>query len=591
MKTNIKSYIRTAAGATTLGLLLAAPMALTSCNDFLEDQTLQGVLSEDQALQPSNVEAMVVSAYASLITAEDINHAFSLWNYDVRSDDAYKGGQSEGDGGVIHSVETGVGILPSDWSINGDDGIWRRLYNFISRTNIALELVGRTDNSFAHKQERIAELKFLRAYGHFQLLRLFGHIPFIMNENMTTEEFYSLSNTEYNYSTGMQKIADELYWSYCHLPEKQAQKGRPTKASAAALMAKAYLYKAYPKNMDGERELNTFCGSVDLAAMDSVIKYTDGDIFRNYHLTADFHDNFRPEERYENGPEDIWSIQFSFNDGTVDGNRNFGSALIAPNVENATTGGHDFYKPSQNLVNAYHTNSQGLPLLNTFNDQDLDPKADNTDPRLFLTVGMNGYPFMFNPKFIQSPDWARASGIYGYYISLKQNVDLEYVGQDTYIKKCGWCWANTMNRIVLRLADVKLMRAEALIQRGRDADGMKLINEIRNRAAGSTAQISNYPTKYGAKFKCEPYTDNVNALNRLKFERRLELAMEAERFFDLVRWGDAKTVLDKFYAGENNIKIYSNAKSVFVENKLEYMPIPFDEMQNANGLYKQNLGY
>ena len=92
--------------------------------------------------------------------------------------------------------------------------------------------------------------------------------------------------------------------------------------------------------------------------------------------------------------------------------------------------------------------------------------------------------------------------------------------------------------------------------------------------------------------ECEPLLRCDRLLMEREAERivrGLELAMEAERFFDLVRWGDAKAVLDKFYAGETNTTIYQN--SSFVENKLEYMPIPFNEMQNAKGLYKQNPGY
>lgn len=568
-------------------VLLTSSILLTGCNDFLEDQQPQGTLFEEQALAVENTEAMVVSAYAGLSTIEDINASFSLWNYDVRSDDAYKGGANEGDGDVFHKVETGNGIMPSDWNINGNDGIWARLYNFISRTNTALSLLNAADEKvFPVKKQRIAEMKFLRAYGHFQLKRLFGNIPYVMDEDLPTEDFYKISNTEYPAEKGWTVLADELKAALKDLPEVQREKGRPTKAACAALLAKVYLYRAY-RQTEGE---NTFSGTIDQKDLDSVLIYTAPSYYGNYALELDFHNNFRPEEQYENGKESLWAVQYSFNDGSVNGNRNFGYALMAPNVEGATTGGHDFYKPSQNLVNAFRTDGNGLPLLSDFNNKKLDPKADNTDPRLYLTVGIPEFPFMFNPKFIQKNEWARnAGGLYGYYITLKQNVDLEYVGQNSYIKKCGWCWATSMNRIVLRLADVKLMRAEALAQKGQDAEAIQLVNELRRRAKASTTYITSYEKKYGVKLKCEEYTDNSNALAKVKFERRLELAMEAERFFDLVRWGDARTVLNDFYAHENNTSIYKNSN--FTENKNEYMPIPFNEMQNAAGLYTQNLGY
>ena len=151
-------------------MLLSTAFATVSCQEFLSEQLPQGTLSEEQALDSKNTEKMIVSAYAGLTTIEDINASFSLWNYDVRSDDAYKGGANEGDGDVFHKCETGNGILPSDWNINGGDGIWQRLYNYISRTNTALALLDEADlNTFPKKATRIAEMKFLRAYGHFQL--------------------------------------------------------------------------------------------------------------------------------------------------------------------------------------------------------------------------------------------------------------------------------------------------------------------------------------------------------------------------------------------------------------------------------------
>lgn len=569
----------------------AALVVTTSCSDFLEEQVPQGTLSQEQALQVKNTEAMVVAAYAGLTTIEDINASFSLWNYDVRSDDAYKGGANEGDGDVFHKIETGNGILPSDWSINGGEGIWARLYNFISRTNTALALLNSADEAiFPPKNTRIAEMKFLRAYGHFQLKRLFGNIPFVLNENLKADDYYNISNVEFDNDEGWQLLAKELEEAYNVLPEKQADKGRPTKAACAALLAKVYLYKAYRKN-PGK---NTFSGEVNKEDLLKVIEFTAPSIYENYDLEADFHNNFRPEEEFENGIESIWAVQYSFNDGSVNGNRNFGCALMAPNVEGATTGGHDFYKPSQNLVNAFRTDHNGLPMDN-FNAQNYDVTSDNVDPRLFHTVGMVGFPYMFNPNFIQQKDWARnASGLYGYNVCLKYNVDLGYVGKDTYIKKCGWCWATSMNRQVLRLADVKLMRAEALAQLNLNMyEVWEIIKSIRERAAASTNLMLDYSKKYGVKFKVGMYERGAintkeTALKAVKFERRLEMAMEAERFFDLVRWGDAKTVLDQFYAADPT-GLYKNSN--FTENKLEYMPIPFNEIQSSNNLYKQNPGY
>ena len=151
-----------------------------------------------------------------------------------------------------------------------------------------------------------------------------------------------------------------------------------------------------------------------------------------------------------------------------------------------------------------------------------------------------------------------------------------------------------MNHIVLRYADVLLMRAEALIQLndGRIHEAIDLINRVRNRAKTSTSMISNYPSEYGVKYDVEPYYGTFTqeeALKRLKFERRVELAMESDRFFDLVRWGEAESVLNAYYAAEAEVcTIYSNAH--FTKNKNEYLPIPFAQISASNGIYDQNCG-
>ena len=159
--------------------------------------------------------------------------------------------------------------------------------------------------------------------------------------------------------------------------------------------------------------------------------------------------------------------------------------------------------------------------------------------------------------------------------------------------KGSW-WGTSMNHIVLRYSDVLLMRAEALIQLndGRIQEAIDLINRVRNRAKTSTVMISNYPSDYGVKFAVQPYSGTFTqeeAMKRLKFERRVELAMECDRFFDLVRWGEAESVLNSYYADEAKVcTIYTNAH--FTKNKNEYLPIPFAQISASQGIYEQNCG-
>lgn len=569
-------------------LTVLALVGTTSCSDFLDDQKPQGVLDSDMVKEPSNVDNLVISAYAVFTTAEDVNSSFSMWNFDVRSDDAYKGGNGTSDGDVFHQLEIEQGVLTTNWNIND---MWVRLYNCISRVNSAISVLETTSDSYQLKAQRLGEMKFLRAYAHFLLKRLYKNIPFIMDANLKQEDYNTLSNTEFNNDEGWQQIINDVEYAYSVLPVKQTDKGRPSKAAAAAFLTKAYLYKAYRQDDPSSNQVT----SINREDLLKVIEYSNPDIYSagGFDLEADFHNNFRPETQYENGVESIWAMQYSINDGTKNGNLNWSYGLIVPNIPGVTDGGCDFYKPSQNLVNAYRTDADGHPFIDTFNNRDYDLTQD-ADPRLFLTVGLTGLPYEFNSKYMMdaSSTWSRSNGLYGYYVTLKQNVDPDC----GYMVKGSW-WGTPMNRIVFRYADVLLERAEAYAQLAIKGEGdakqaINIVNDIRKRAKQSTGMIANYPSDYGVKFNISTYDGNYSAeetLKIVKMERRLEMGMESERFFDLVRWGEAEKVLNKYFAEEtNNCSIYGEAH--FTANKNEYLPIPFSQVAASDGHYTQNIG-
>ncbi|MBD9072903.1 MAG: RagB/SusD family nutrient uptake outer membrane protein [Prevotella sp.] len=564
-------------------LTVLALVGTTSCSDFLDDQKPQGVLDSDMVKEPSNVDNLVISAYAVFTTAEDVNSSFSMWNFDVRSDDAYKGGNGTSDGDVFHQLEIEQGVLTTNWNIND---MWVRLYNCISRVNSAISVLETTSDSYQLKDQRLGEMKFLRAYAHFLLKRLYKNIPFIMDANLKQEDYNTLSNTEFTNDEGWQQIINDVEYAYSVLPVKQTDKGRPSKAAAAAFLTKAYLYKAYRQDDPSSNQVT----SINREDLLKVIEYSNPDIYSagGFDLEADFHNNFRPETQYENGVESIWAMQYSINDGTKNGNLNWSYGLIVPNIPGVTDGGCDFYKPSQNLVNAYRTDADGHPFIDTFNNKDYDLTQD-ADPRLFLTVGLTGLPYEFNSKYMMdaSSTWSRSNGLYGYYVTLKQNVDPDC----GYMVKGSW-WGTPMNRIVFRYADVLLERAEAYAQLNETGEAIKLVNKIRLRAKQSTGMIANYPSDYGVKFNISTYNGSYSqedALKIVKMERRLEMGMESERFFDLVRWGEAEKVLNKYFAEEtNNCSIYGDAH--FTANKNEYLPIPFSQVAASDGHYTQNIG-
>ena len=541
---------------TKILYIICVVCMLASCNDFLDDQKPQATLTQDQVKDPKYIDDVLTSAYAGLVAIEDMNSSFSLWNYDTRSDDAYVGGASFSDGEPFHRLEKGTGVMTQDWPFSS---IWNKLYKYLSRVSLSLDMLAEADQENATIQQRTAEMKFLRAYGHFQLKRLFKKIPFVNKLNMTEDDYNTLSNTEYTNDEGWQQIINDLEDAYQVLPVTQTEKGRPTKAAAAAFLAKVYLYKAYHQ---------------DDANSNQVTSISQEDLQK----------------------ESIWAIQYSRNDGTTWGNLNFANRLIVPCIPKVHDSGNDFYKPSHSLVNAYRTNSNGLPILDNAPATDYEVGGSETvDPRLFVTVGVPGTPYMFNTNFMieKSNTWSRAgSGMYGWNVSLKQNVDPALT--DIYLFNCDNQWATSMNRIVFRYADVLLMRAEAQAQLGNTSEAIALVNQVRDRAIGMAKNsiVSTYPVKYGVHYAVNKYNGTYSkdeTLKIVKMERRLELAMESERFFDLVRWGDAATVINKFYT-EEGAKMNFLSGSSFTANKNEYLPIPDEQYKAANGHYQQNCG-
>lgn len=579
-------------------IALAALALTTSCSSFLEDQVPQATLTEEEVKDQRNLNNLVVSAYAGLVTIEDMNASFSLWNYDTRSDDAYVGGAEFSDGEPFHRLEMCNGIQSTDWPFGS---IWGKYYNYLSRINLTLDVLASASQEDATIQQRIAEMKFLRAYGHFQLKRLFKKIPFVNKPGMQESDYVNLSNEEYSNDEGWNQIAKDLEAAYEVLPEKQTDKGRPSKLACAAMLAKVYLYKAYRQDNPSSNELT----AVNEDDLRKVLDFTHLEDYERagYDLESDLHNNFRPEESYENGQESVWAIQYSRNDGTKWGNLNFSNRLIVPCIPKVHDSGCDFYKPSHNLVNAYKTNADGLPL-STFADEDYKVGSPQTvDPRLFVTVGVPGTPYMFNKDYMieESDVWSRSGGKYGYFVSLKQNVDPAL--NKSYLFLCDNQWASSMNRIVIRYADVLLMRAEACAQLGGKylGEAFDLVNRVRERAKkmASSGSVAGYVAQYNVHYAINKYTtkpSQAEMIDIVKFERRLELAMESERFFDLVRWGEADKVINKFYAKEQETRQGVKTgmdflkNSLFNKNKNEYLPIPHEQIAASNGKYKQNVG-
>lgn len=557
-----------------LSLLAACSFLFAGCSDFL-DMNPNGILDEESVSGVEQLDKLVISAY-SMLGNDHYDIPFNLWPYgNVRSDDAYKGGRDESDIQDFHFYETSSNITAN---FGEPDGLWYNCYIAISRANNALRSLNNvSEQDFPNKKIRIGECRFIRGHFYFLLKVLFKSIPYI-DETVAIEDYGTISNIALSNDELWQKIADDFKAAYDNLPESQGTDvGRANKYSAAAYLAKIYLYKAYRQD---EKHNVTEINAEDLK---QVLTFSNEVMSSDYGLEDDFAYNFLPGS-YENGKESLFAIQHSTDDGTLYGRLNFSDAL---NVPMKFSGSCDFQKPSQNLVNAYKT-VNGLPEFSDYNKADYNANTDKVDPRLYHTVALPGVPYKYDKKNIFDESWTRNKAVYGLYSSLKENVALN----DPSSVLIDPFRANTKNKIVIRYADVVLMRAEALIELDREKEALPLINEIRERAKKSTGLID-----YAENVDIALYVDNVNcnwtkpyAREALRWERRLELAMESQRFFDLVRWGIADSVINTFYKEEAPKRTYYE-DAHFEKNRAEYVPIPQQQINFSKQVYKQNYGY
>jgi len=254
-----------------------------------------------------------------------------------------------------------------------------------------------------------------------------------------------------------------------------------------------------------------------------------------------------------------------------------------------------FHQPSENMVNAFRTDTDGLPLFNTFNDQsveDYDIDSVPVDPRLDHTVGIDGHPYKYQNDILYSNSWARDPGVYGFFSSMKEQQAADSPG----FKKEGPFIGTSVNIDIIRYADVLLMQAEAYIETGQHQLAQPLINEVRNRAAASTGRTQLADGSDPSNYVISEYNSSNSvwteefARQALRWERRLEFAMEGPRFFDLVRWGIAEETLNAYLADESLRRSFLN-NAEFTAGRDEYYPIPQQEIDFTKGLYQQNPNY
>ncbi len=558
-----------------------------SCESML-DQNPQGIVASDELNAPDKVEQMIIAAY-SFCGQNHFNKQMGMPYAEgsCRGGEAYKGGAGTNDLAEQNLWETFTYMEPTT---TGElDNLWWVHYVAVGRVHDALRRVQNlSEEEFPLKKQRIAELRFLRGHIYMYMKLCFKFFPYI-DENTPEEEYDKISNDELSNEELWQKLIDDFRYGVENLPEKQEEVGRPTKYAAEAYLAKALLFSAYEQdenhnviNINKEKltEVANLCKDI--------IDYSGKSLF------PDFAQNFLCE--YENGQESIWAIQYSANnDGSPTGRLN--SWLVCPmNPEYGCCG---FLQPSTNMMNRYKT-VNGLPDFDNFNSGiRLDNKdaivSTPSDPRLLHTACVPGLPWKYDPDFIMEKSWVRQPEVYGYTMSQKLIV----LPDCPCFRKTNPFMGAALNWDVLRLDEVMLWRAEALIQLGTGLDeALTLINKIRERAANSTGRLKFSDGSPTGNFSVEPYKPGINcpawnkdfAFKALQWERHLEFSTEGKWFFDLVRWGIAEEFMNEYFEVEKTRYTYlKDAK--FTKGRDEYFPIPQQQISYVKGIYKQNPGY
>ena len=570
-------------------------LGAASCGDML-DLKPQGVLFADQIGEEQAVDLMT-SAYATLMNHyfgnnESFAGPINNWVIDLRSDDALKGGADVTMEGYMHQLE--IGNVQSDNAIINDK--WLNNYFSISRCNTAIKTIqdaGQIDD--ATKASYIAEMKTLRAYYYFDMLRLFAKFPYI-DESMNASEVPAGNMTRQEVA---ELIKQDLRDAYAVLPETQPVPGRFNKYVAAGILARVGLFTAtseFTSNTNAVwAEVEQYC--------DYIIKSG------KYGLFSRFQDISLPE--MNNGAESVMAVQFSSaNQGAM---YNYNNCLNCTYSQGNIYGnGDDFYLGSQDLANAFMTDNDGLPYLNGYTGSDHIGRMDspgpdddlskwdniykgNVDPRLDLTFGRIGIYWrsnLSNPgqTYVYNENWCRNYSLYGQFSGKKPYPAPYNPNVEVGIVPWG---ASTLNYMIIRYSDILLMKAEALVEQNKDlTTAIGLVNQVRERAANSVdasyTPVDLNPALANYKISLYPLTgwNQANTRQVVRYERRLEFALEGLRWFDLLRWGIAQEVVKDYYQYESQFQSYYNGASLSSNDF--YFPIPLAQVDNSNGLYSNN---
>lgn len=554
--------------------LISAILILSGCSQDVSIPIEGAVAGSAVPNNAAFIETLVVSSYSALDGIfRGWFSAASNWIYgEVGADGAYKG-SDPGDQQEIAAIQRFASFKEGE-SFNTK---WRAVFEGIARCNLGIKAVnkGLASGSITAAQGAsfLGELRFLRAHFHFEAKKFWGNVPFI-DENQTE----STTNVGVDVWT---PIEADFQFAIDNLRDTPVRFGGASSWSAKAYKAKAFMFQS----------------------KFSQAKPLLDDIINNgpYALVASFHDNF--DVATNQNSETVFAVQYSVNDASNgSSNGNWGDVLNFPHNSPVGGGCCGFFLPSQNLVNAFKTDANGLPLLDTFNNEPgvtsdkgiggndpFTPYAGNLDPRLDWTVGRRGIPFHDWGNFPGQP-WIRDPTT-GTYVGKKfvhsKSQQAENAANNS--------WTSSVNVIqtnLIRYAEVLLWRAEIAADESDLAKALSLVNQVRARAANPAFFVKKADGTDAANYVISTYSsfpDQTFAKKAVYFEQRLETALEGHRFFELVRQGRAAQVLNDYIAVEATRQ--PELAGATFQPFAQIFPIPQNIIDLSQGVLQQNPGF
>ncbi len=555
-------------------------LMFSSCGDSYLETPVQGAVSSDVlAADENGVNASLISVYKMLNGYNGQGNPWgaapSNYTFNYASDDAHKGSELS-DGANFHQN----GLYKWDPGLSQYQEKFIAIYEGVRRSNNTIQLANRykeAGGSATFVDRITGEALFLRAWYHFDGYKIFVNIPYYNEEDA---DFRKKNDVPV-----LPLIIADLEKAVTLLPEVRSQVGRSDKAVARALLGKA---KLFAKDYAGAK-----------AAFDAVVATN------RFELAPCYLDNFNIAT--QNNKESLFAHQASVNDGDGNGsNTNYLERLGAPHND-SHTGCCGFNQPTQDLVNAFQVDANGLPVAN-WNANRLTVNATTpVDPRLDFTAGRTGVPYL--DWGLHKDSWIRGSGWAGMY-STRKNMKLTSDAAGP-----GWTTnqLHAKNVEFIRYADVLLMLAECEVEIGSLERARELVNIIRDRADNCAQGPVGGPLVLTdikdaritwANYEVKPYTaawtDKAAAREAVRRERRLELAFEGHRLFDLRRWGILEPTINAYRAYETKITNMVNGVEVRIAEldgadapsaKHYAFPLPSVQIDLAGGNLTQNTGF